>query len=83
MTVSGMWLCRKDEPYFDQAWRREAGGGPILINLIHEIDCLRFLCGEIEIRIGNYDEMILCPAEAESSLAVGRASVVDNLGHGG
>ncbi|MBY6030187.1 Gfo/Idh/MocA family oxidoreductase [Halomonas sp. DP8Y7-1] len=48
VTISGMWLCRKDEPYFDQAWRREAGGGPILINLIHEIDCLRFLCGEIE-----------------------------------
>tara|TARA_B100000678_G_scaffold270419_1_gene258290 strand:+ start:42 stop:1085 length:1044 start_codon:yes stop_codon:yes gene_type:complete len=47
-TVSGMWLCRKDEPYFDQTWRREAGGGPILINLIHEIDCLRFLCGEID-----------------------------------
>lgn len=47
-TISGMWLCRKDDDYFNQAWRREAGGGPILINLIHEIDCLRFLCGEIE-----------------------------------
>lgn len=46
-TVSGMWLCRKDDDYFHQAWRREAGGGPILINLIHEIDCLRFLCGDI------------------------------------
>ncbi|ALM53915.1 Gfo/Idh/MocA family protein [Halomonas huangheensis] len=48
IAVNGMWLCRKNDDYFDQAWRREAGGGPILINLIHEIDILRFLCGEVE-----------------------------------
>ena len=45
--VSGMCLFRKDDGYFDAAWRREPGGGPLLINLIHDIDSLRFLCGEI------------------------------------
>ena len=49
-TVNGMCLFRKpSKDYFEgkNAWRREPGGGVVLINLIHVIDDLRNICGDI------------------------------------
>jgi len=46
--VSMLWALFKPADYFDVDWRcRRPGGGPTIINLIHELDSLRFICGEI------------------------------------
>lgn len=47
VAVNGQWTLRKADSYFDQTWRQKPEAGPILINFIHEIDCLRYICGEI------------------------------------
>lgn len=47
VAVNGMWLTRKSDDYFDQRWRREPGGGVMLINLVHELDLARYLFGEV------------------------------------
>ena len=47
VNVNAMASMYKPDSYYDAAWRRAPGGGPILINLIHDIDMLRFIVGDI------------------------------------
>ena len=46
--VSGMWSARKEDSYFTESpWHRQRGAGVLLINLVHDLDLLRHLCGEV------------------------------------
>ncbi|MEM8868765.1 MAG: Gfo/Idh/MocA family oxidoreductase [Pseudomonadota bacterium] len=51
--LSGIWAVRKPDRYFEVPWRQYAGGSPVLINLVHDLDLLRFVMGEIA-DLGGY-----------------------------
>ena len=45
--IQALWSLRKHDSYFDVPWRRAPGAGPLMTNLSHEIDLMRFFAGEI------------------------------------
>jgi len=47
ISVSGQWTVRKPNGYYTPAWRKQWHAGPILTNLIHELDLLRYIAGDI------------------------------------
>ncbi len=68
VAVSMLWALMKPAEYYAVDWRcKPPGGGPTFINLIHELDSLRFLCGEIR------------EVYAQASSAVRKLNVEDSL----
>jgi predicted dehydrogenase len=47
IAVQSATLFYKPDEYFNAKWRTKKGGGPVLLNLIHDVDCMRYLCGDI------------------------------------
>ena len=68
--VECLWAMRKHDAYFNAGWRRaRPGGGPALINLIHDIDLLRHLCGDVA-RVYAEGGSVLRGHEVEDTVAV-------------
>ena len=58
VSASVMANFYKPAAYFDVAWRRQPGGGPVLINLIHDIDMLVFLLGDVRAVQGSLSSAV-------------------------
>ncbi len=87
VSVQGSCWFYKPDNYFDIQWRREKGAGPVFINLIHDIDLLLHLCGDIrslqalessEIRGNDIEESAVVMLRFVNS-ALGTISVSDTI----
>lgn len=81
------WFYKPDA-YFDQApWRRQAGAGPVSVNLVHDVDLLRYLCGDVAtVRAvarpaarGGQNEDVASALLEFASGAIGTVTVSDSI----
>ena len=81
------WFYKPDH-YFEEApWRTKKGAGPISVNLIHDVDLLRYLCGEITrvqaqsapSRRGFENEDVAAALLTFENGAIGTISVSDSI----
>ncbi len=60
-----VWAMRKPTAYYERNWRT-TGGSPVMINLVHDIDILRFVMGEITDTTGLSGARLRGPDRIES-----------------
>lgn len=71
--VSGLWALYKPQSYFDPPteWRRSGeSGGPVWINLIHELDILHYLVGSKVVRVAAFETLKRRGHDAEEGGAI-------------
>lgn len=80
------WLAKPDDYYLPD-WRRQAGAGPVFLNLIHDLDLMRHLVGEVRavqaaqssrIRGLEVEDSCVLAFEFENG-ALGTANVSDTI----
>jgi len=47
LAITGQWCLRKHDSYYEPEWRKQWPAGPVLTNTIHDVDLIRFICGDI------------------------------------
>ncbi|MDE2791436.1 MAG: Gfo/Idh/MocA family oxidoreductase [Paracoccaceae bacterium] len=69
VAVCGQWTVRKSPEYFSDDWRRTWQAGPTLINLTHDLDSLRYICGDVESVSAEMTSMVM-GTEKEDAAAI-------------
>ena len=67
--ASLIWSMKKPDAYFANNWRSGADGSPVLINLVHEVDLLRFFFGEVTVVQGIGSNALRGATRVESGVA--------------
>lgn len=70
VTAALLWTMRKPCSYFDVPWRAGMDGAPVKQNLIHDVDTLRWLFGEVVHVSGYGSNAVRGAARTESGGAV-------------
>ena len=64
-----IWAMRKPDSYFEGNWR-QSDGSPVMINLIHDIDLMRYVLGDIVDVSGFASTHVRNTARVESGAAI-------------
>ncbi len=67
--IQGTTWFHKPDDYFNVDWRRQKGAGPVYLNLSHDIDLMRHLCGEI-VRVHATESNAVRGNEVEETAAM-------------
>lgn len=81
------WFYKPDDYFKQSPWRKQAGAGPISVNLVHDVDLIRHLCGEVRSvravatpsRRGFANEDVAAAVLELENGAVGTLSVSDSI----
>ena len=65
LATSVIWAVKKNDGYFEGNWRVDKGS-PVMINLIHDLDLLQYVLGEIEDAQGFSNEIVRCAGRVET-----------------
>lgn len=66
VTASLLWTMKKPDDYFLPEWRHGRAGAPVLQNMIHEVDTLRWLFGDVTDVVGFGSNLVRGANRTES-----------------
>lgn len=81
------WFYKPDAYFEGAPWRKQLGAGPISVNLVHDVDLIRHLCGEVATvravaapsRRGFENEDVAAAVLEFANGAIGTISVSDSI----